>query len=340
MRVFLSWSGNRSKQAARELHQWLRTLLPGVEIWMSEALPPGGRWSVSLQEALNRSDFGVVCVTPDNVDSHWLLFEAGAISKKSKALVAPLLIGLQPDELPPPLQQFQAVTSDYAGLYALCKELNSRMIDGRIEEKTLEKRFSKSYGAIEAALAKLGNRNDGAVGATRKRYASLVEFISGLERISKALSDRRFQADVAIGGGRSGAVLAGILATNLAIPHVISLDRVAKPNLNNELYYDFGGLVSLLHAPNPAPKVLFCSMLSETGDTLNVTRRLLESLGWPHEPGKGFEATAMYASYSVRSRYPYFIIGVDGHHGVEALANLPFMFEAYDFGTPREVRIW
>ena len=209
MRVFLSWSGNRSKQAARELHQWLARLFPASR-YGCRKLSPGGRWSVSLQEALNRSDFGVVCVTPDNVDSHWLLFEAGAISKKSKALVAPLLIGLQPDELPPPLQQFQAVTSDYAGLYALCKELNSRMIDGRIEEKTLEKRFSKSYGAIEAALAKLGNRNDGAVGATRKRYASLVEFISGLERISKALSDRRFQADVAIGGGRSGAVLAGI----------------------------------------------------------------------------------------------------------------------------------
>jgi hypothetical protein len=156
MRVFLSWSGSRSRQVARALSPWIRTVLPKITTWMSDVdLPPGGRWSVSLQEALRDSDFGILCVTPGNVDSAWLLFEGGAISNTSKkALVAPLLIDLRPEDLPPPLRQFQAVTADEDGLYKLCRVLNSKVTkQDQFDESVLHERFVISFPSLRESLA-------------------------------------------------------------------------------------------------------------------------------------------------------------------------------------------
>jgi len=332
MRVFLSWSGTRSRQVASTLGPWLRTVLPGITTFMSEGdMQPGDRWSERLQDALSNADHGIVCMTPHNVDSPWLLFEAGAISNKSRAVLTPLLIDLDPASLPIPLRQFQGVTANRTGLHNLCRVLNSRRGEAAADEATLLERFAASYPAMEAALEHHAGPADELAIRSRERFASLLQFSQGLAKISQVLTDRNFHANVALGCGRSGTVLAGILATNLGIPHVVALDRIVESTLSQEIHYGFGGLVSLRKKPAPVPKVLVCAMLAETGETIDLTRRELRLRGWPSEPGEDFAVVAMFASESIRLRKKYVVIGVDGHHGIEALQNLPYMIGPYDF---------
>jgi len=100
-RILISWSGERSEKIAEILREWLPSILPGVEPWLSsEDIRKGSRWSLQLATELEATQFGLLVVVPENQGSPWLNFEAGAISKwVEHARVAPLLFGMSPSEL-------------------------------------------------------------------------------------------------------------------------------------------------------------------------------------------------------------------------------------------------
>ena len=83
MRLFVSWSGAKSKAVAGQLAEWLKLLFQqDVETYMSaHDVEAGERWTVGLADELERSDYAVLCLTPDNLDARWILFEAGAVSR-------------------------------------------------------------------------------------------------------------------------------------------------------------------------------------------------------------------------------------------------------------------
>src|SRR3954469_20494730 len=81
-RVFISWSGDTSRQVAEALKDWLPEVIEGIEPWLStQDLTAGMRWGSELASQLERTDFGVICLTPDNLQAPWILFEAGALAK-------------------------------------------------------------------------------------------------------------------------------------------------------------------------------------------------------------------------------------------------------------------
>src|SRR5438045_2181304 len=110
MKVFISWSGELSRQVAKLLHEWLGNVLQNVEPWLSEAdIEKGSVWFGEIGDQLAKTGFGILCLTPENLTAPWLLFEAGALSKGlTKARVCPLLVKVQPTDLRPPLSQFNA----------------------------------------------------------------------------------------------------------------------------------------------------------------------------------------------------------------------------------------
>ena len=82
MKVFISWSGPRSRAVAVALKDWLPLVLEGVDPWVSDKdISAGERWAQSVAGELESANFGIICITPENLNADWILFESGALSK-------------------------------------------------------------------------------------------------------------------------------------------------------------------------------------------------------------------------------------------------------------------
>jgi hypothetical protein len=66
MKVFLGWSGQRSKAVASALRLWLPTVLV-VEPWMSEQdIKKGQPWSAEIAKQVSESKFAIIRLTREN----------------------------------------------------------------------------------------------------------------------------------------------------------------------------------------------------------------------------------------------------------------------------------
>lgn len=151
MEVFISWSGNRSKALAYELSKWLRHVIHYIRPWMSDReLDKGDRWWQVIGNKLSECQIGIICVTPENLESPWLLFEAGAISKVlGESRVCPLLLGMHPSELNGPLSQFQATTFTKDDIFGLLETLNKGLGDNKLDPDVLQASFGKFWPDLE-----------------------------------------------------------------------------------------------------------------------------------------------------------------------------------------------
>jgi hypothetical protein len=155
MRVFLSWSGERSKAVAAALKDWLPVCIQSLEPWMSAAdIDKGARWIEEVEAALESAQGqGIFCLTPENTTSPWLNFEAGVVaSRGGKSCVYALLIGLEPVELKPPISLFQVTTTTKDDIFKLLKVLNIQCAKP-LQDRVLERTFEANWGELEAAIA-------------------------------------------------------------------------------------------------------------------------------------------------------------------------------------------
>jgi hypothetical protein len=157
MKVFISWSGNRSRLVAEALREWLPKVLPGAEPWVSSRdITAGSRWNGELAEQLEESSFGIVCLTHDNLDSRWLNFEAGALAKSvGRGKVVPYLCeGLADSEVMGPLSQFQTKRAERCSTWEMVQEINKHLPDRR-DHPCLKKAFDRSWRRLEETLARV-----------------------------------------------------------------------------------------------------------------------------------------------------------------------------------------
>jgi SAM-dependent methyltransferase len=134
LNIFISWSGPTSHEIAETLDFLLSKVFENnVECWLSKKIPAGGDWYAAIKDALHKADFGVICFTPENIDSPWLMFEGGALVSSILAKgqhedpVCPYLFGVSSEQIPKPIYRWQAVTADYEGTKNLLKSINSRL---------------------------------------------------------------------------------------------------------------------------------------------------------------------------------------------------------------------
>jgi hypothetical protein len=101
----------------------------------------------------NISDYGIICLTHDNMASVWINFEAGALSKAlESARVCPLLFGIKKMEVKGPINQFQMAYPQKDDFYLLLKSINEASGDKKIPENILAGTFSAMWSSIEESF--------------------------------------------------------------------------------------------------------------------------------------------------------------------------------------------
>ena len=157
MKIFISWSGDRSKAIAEELRDWLPTIVQSLEPFIStQDVPAGARGLNVLASQLQDCSFGIICLTQENKEGKWIHFEAGALSKAIDASrVVPLLLDLKVSDLTGPLVQFQAIAiEDRDGVFSLIKAL-AEQSSPPIAESRLQRLFDAFWPQLETKISQL-----------------------------------------------------------------------------------------------------------------------------------------------------------------------------------------
>jgi hypothetical protein len=129
MRVFISWSGARSEALGLALKDWLPTVLPAVETFHSADIPKGKDWHSALIKELRGCRIGVFCVTPESLQSSWMLFEAGALAQHGdQPELFTYLYGISGGHVSGPLGHFQATRFDREDSRRFVRDL-ARLVD-------------------------------------------------------------------------------------------------------------------------------------------------------------------------------------------------------------------
>ena len=204
MKVFISWSGERSKYVARFLYKWVGSVNHFVEPWLSEEMPKGVRWSPEMAKALDETKFGIFCVTPENQSEPWLNFEAGALSKtvNEKSYVCPYLIDLKSTDVVGPLKEFQLTKTDQEDTFRLICSMNQALGDQALSEGRIKASFDKWWPDLEKALKEIPS-SEKAVPKARETKDLQEETLEIVRRIDSSLNNLRREA-------RPWAVLSGL----------------------------------------------------------------------------------------------------------------------------------
>jgi TIR domain len=153
MKVFLSWSGDVSYKVAFALHEWLPRILQRVQPFLSSGdISKGERWSDVLAKELQDSSYGIICVTPYNVNKPWINFEAGALSKfVGRSCITPLLFDIERSAgIKGPLAQFQSALCTEEDMFNLAYSINHRMPpDEQVAQEILKETFSLWWCKLE-----------------------------------------------------------------------------------------------------------------------------------------------------------------------------------------------
>lgn len=156
MKVFISWSGPRSKVIAEALGYWLPKVLQAVRTFVStNSIDKGTRWRSVVANELEQSGFGIVCLTPENLTAPWILFEAGALSKHQKDNVCTVLYDVEPADFGDPLSQFQTTKTDKDDIKDLVKVINRVNEGASLTETDLEETFEVWWPKFEEKLSQI-----------------------------------------------------------------------------------------------------------------------------------------------------------------------------------------
>ncbi|MBU9382121.1 toll/interleukin-1 receptor domain-containing protein [Burkholderia gladioli] len=158
MKIFISWSGERSKQVADLMGEWIRCVIQASRPWVStQNIDRGALWFNEIQNQLQDTAIGIVCLTKENKNKPWILFECGALIKGLTASrVCTLLIDLQPSDVLDPLAQFNHTSPMKQDMWKLIKTLNNCVpSENRLPDATLENAFITYWPKFESPFSEI-----------------------------------------------------------------------------------------------------------------------------------------------------------------------------------------
>jgi hypothetical protein len=157
MKVFISWSGERSRQVAELLNTWIQCVIQAVDPWVSsQNLDRGTLWFSEISNQLANTTYGIICLTKSNKEKPWILFEAGALAKGlSSSRVFTFLIDLYPQDIEDPLAQFNHTLPNKDGLTKLIYSINNSLEAKRLTDIILTNVIETYWPQFEKEFKKI-----------------------------------------------------------------------------------------------------------------------------------------------------------------------------------------
>jgi hypothetical protein len=191
MKVFLSWSGQRSKLVAELLNDWLRCVLQAVRPWISSRdIDRGALWFSQISEQLCETGIGIVCLTSENKNRPWILFEAGALAKGlTSSRVCTFLIDLTPTDIEDPLAQFNHTFPTKDSMAALVRTLNASLQENTLDDRVLENVFETYWPQFEQQFRAALAQSPSAPAVERTDDSILKEILTNTRKLTSKVRD-------------------------------------------------------------------------------------------------------------------------------------------------------
>ncbi len=158
MRISLSWSGNLSHRVALILSKWLPSVVQAVTPFVSvDEKRRGAAWFKAIKDQHNQMDFGIICLSRENLSAPWLLFEAGVLSTRfDEAHVCAILIGdVSEADLEEPIVNFQTIRlNDKEDMRKLVQKLNQMHGTRMLAANALNSAFDRRWPIFREACKK------------------------------------------------------------------------------------------------------------------------------------------------------------------------------------------
>lgn len=209
MKIFISWSGARSRAVAELMSDWIKCVLQASQPWISTRdIDKGAIWFSEISDQLKDTAAGIVCLTRENKDKPWILFETGALAKGlSTNRVCTFLVDLKASDVEDPLAQFNHTTPDQSSLWGLTCSLNNCLGDRGLDERILKQVFDTYWpkfdeGFNRAITDNLPNEKV----KPRSDQSILSEILSNTRMLASRVRDLEGRLDGGGNGhGRIGA---------------------------------------------------------------------------------------------------------------------------------------
>ncbi len=129
MKVFISWSGPKSKQMSIILKNWLPLVFPNLQFFISSDIEKGSNFLGVILEELKDSSIGIFLLTKGNISAQWIQFEAGAFASKGvESKICPIFLD---DDIPldetGPLRFYQACLINEKDIFKLLDSINNSL---------------------------------------------------------------------------------------------------------------------------------------------------------------------------------------------------------------------
>lgn len=199
MKVFISWSGEKSKDFANQLRGWLPYVLQDLRPWVSDSDIDSGTHSMAaIHSQLSNTKYGIIVTTAENQERSWINYEAGALWKSvnDDSRVVPILIDLELTDLTSPLKNFQLrqlkkPQTRKAEFKKLIVSLN-RARPYPVLDHVLDESFETHWGKMEAIFERI-ETNDYAykptMSSTELRLEDIHQLVLKMDQSSRATLD-------------------------------------------------------------------------------------------------------------------------------------------------------
>ncbi len=195
MKIFISWSGERSRQVADLLSNWIQCVLQAVDPWLSSKdIDRGSLWFSEITNQLSNTHNGIVCLTKSNLNKPWILFESGALAKGLNSnRVYTFLIDLNSNDVKDPLAQFNHTVPTKDGVYQLVRTINNSLESNGLKESILSNVFETYWPQFDKDFKEIiKNTKDEDVIVERPQEDILIEILQsvrGLDRRVRAIEE-------------------------------------------------------------------------------------------------------------------------------------------------------